>query len=137
MSTHPYVRAYMAGILVPTVFVLLIFAFFCVARFVYNVDVPIERVIVFPLALVPNLWGVWNILYVGLHSHRRLPLGIHGALLPAIVIPLAVVVAGALRIEFPSFLITAISLMLPVVLIGYYLVWKYLVGFFNQMLGIA
>lgn len=137
MSTHPYLRAYMGGICVPTVFVLFIFAFFCAARFVYNVDVPLERGIVFPLALVPNLWGVWNILYVALHGRRRLPLGIHGALLPVIIFPVAILVARAAVGPFPSFFVTVMSLAVPVVLIVYYLVWKYLVGFFNRMLGVA
>lgn len=137
MKTHPYLRAYMAGIVVPTVFVLVIFAAFCVARFVYHVDVPIERIVVFPLALVPNLWGVWNIFYVSLHSHRRLPLGIHGAALPAILLPVALLASRGLVPEFAHELGSAFWLILPGLMILYYLVWKYFVGFFNGMLGIA
>jgi hypothetical protein len=137
MSAHPYLRAYMAGIVVPTVFVLVIFAVFCVARFVYDVDVPIERIIVFPLALVPNLWGLWNLLYVSRHSHRRLPLGLHGAVLPVLVTPLAVGGAMVLGFAFPSSFATAFLLAFPIVLVVYYVIWKYLVGFFNELLGIA
>ena len=64
MSQHPYLRAYMAGITVPTVFLLVAMTGFIIARLVYNVPIPIERVIVFPMAVIPNLWGVWNMLYV-------------------------------------------------------------------------
>lgn len=135
MSTHPYLRAYMAGICIPTMFMLVIFTVFCVARFGYRVDVPLERAVVFPLALVPNLWGVWNILYVALG--RRFPLGLHGAMLPVILFPAALVIARTVVGPFPSFVTTVMSLAIPVVLIIYYLVWKYIVGFLNQSLGIA
>lgn len=137
MNTHPYLRAYMAGIVVPSVFVLFIFAAFCVIRFGYRVDLPIERAIVFPLALVPALWGAWNMLYLALHSRRRLPLGIHGALLPAILLPAAFFVTRALDLWIPLEYAATFWLVLPGLLIVYYLVWKHLVGFFNEMLGIA
>jgi hypothetical protein len=127
----------MAGILVPTVFVLVTFVFFCVARFGYRGDLPIERVIVFPMALVPSLWGIWNMVYVALHDRRRLPLGFHGALLPTVLLPLAFVVAQALNAGLPGYFVSAFWMVLPGLVIIYYLVWKYLVGFFNRMLGIA
>jgi ABC-type sulfate transport system permease subunit len=137
MSAHPYLRAYMAGIVVPTVFVLAIFSAFCVARFGYHVDVLIERIVVFPLALVPNLWGVWNMLYVALHSRRRLPLGVHGAALPLLLAPLALAAAHALGFTIPDVLPAALAITLPGLLVIYYLVWKYIVGFLNELLGIA
>ncbi len=137
MNTHPYLRAYMAGIVIPTIFLLLIFASFCVLRFGYNVDVPVERVLIFPLALVPNFWGVWNILYVALRPQRRLPLGIHGALLPALLLPVAFFAIRALNAWIPDYSVTAFWLLLPWLLVVYYLLWKYLVGFFNHMLEIA
>lgn len=137
MSAHPYLRAYMAGIVLPTGFLLVIFAFFCVARFGYNVDFPVERIIVFPLALVPNLWGVWNMLYVMLRSHRWIPLGLHGVILPVLLIPLSLAVARALGFTIPSFFPAALSVAFPVVLVVYYLTWKYFVRFFNELLGVA
>jgi hypothetical protein len=137
MTTHPYLRAYMAGIVVPTVFLLVGFSFFCVLRFGYDVPVLIERIIVFPLALVPNLWGAWNMLYLALHSRRWLPLGLHGALLPVLVTPLALLVARQLAFEFHSSWPTVLALAFPGLLVIYYLTWKYFVGFFNRMLGIA
>jgi len=125
----------MAGIAVPSVFMLVIFTVFCVLRFGYRVDVPLERAVVFPLALVPNMWGSWNMLYVA--THRRLPIGIYGAILPVIVFPAALIVAHVVVGPFPSFFTTLMSLAVPVVLIIYYLVWKYIVSFLNRMLGIA
>jgi len=38
---------------------------------------------------------------------------------------------------FPSFFTTLMSLVVPVVVIIYYLVWKYIVSFLNRILGIA
>ncbi|MBZ5553452.1 MAG: hypothetical protein LAO21_12080 [Acidobacteriia bacterium] len=137
MNTHPYLRAYMAGIVVPTVFLLVIFSFFCVARFVYDIPVPIERIIVFPMALVPNLWGLWNMLYLSLHSHRRLPLGIHGAIIPLWAVPIGLAFARGLDFAIPHFFPTMLAITLPGLLVIYYLVWKYFVGFFNELLGIA
>jgi len=137
MSAHPYLRAYMAGIVLPTMFLLIVFTFFCVARFGYNIDFQIERVIVFPLALVPNLWGIWNMLYVWLRSHRRLPLGFHGAVLPVLLTPLSLILAKALGFAIPGYFAAAIYVAFPVVLVVYYLTWKYFVGFFNELLGVA
>jgi len=96
MTTHPYIRAYLAGIAVPTLLLLLAMTGFFVARYVWNVPVPIERVIPFPMAIVPNLFGVWNIFYVSLHSRRHLPIGLHGALLPFVLAPIAFSVASTI-----------------------------------------
>jgi hypothetical protein len=135
MNTHPYVRAYMAGITVPTAFLLVGFAFFWVGRFVYNVPIPIEKVLVFPLALVPNLWGVWNILYIRMQSGRHLPIGLHGATLPFLLSPI-----GYLLIRAQQYLLVPTALILlafAMLMLIYYLVWKYIVAFFNALLGIA
>lgn len=148
MNTHPYLRAYMAGIVVPTLFLLVILTTFCVARFVYQVPVPIERALVFPMAVVPNLFGVWNILYVRLGSRRGLPLGLHGAILPFILAPLGAALGATLGfvtftaqgvVWFQTLTVhyRLIGTVFPVVVVIYYLVWKHLVGFLNRFLGIA
>ncbi len=137
MNTHPYLRAYMAGIAIPSVFMLVVFAAFCVLRFGYRLDVPLERAVVFPLALVPNLWGVWNMLYVARAGRPWLPIGLHGALLPVLVFPVSLVVARTVIGPFPSFFATLMALAIPAVVIIYYLVWKYMVSFLDRMLGIA
>jgi hypothetical protein len=144
---HPYLRAYMAGIVVPTAFLLVAMTAFTFARFVFHVPVPIERVIVFPMALIPNLFGVWNMLYVGLRSRSRLSIGAHGALLPFVLIPLGLTlgtVLGVVRIDQDGVqAFQAVRLpfskgvfVLPVVVVVYYLVWKYIVGFLNDLVGI-
>ncbi len=146
MNTHPYLRAYMAGISVPTPLLLVALALFSIARFVYNIPVPVERAIIFPMAVVPNLFGVWNVLHVALRSH--LPLGIHGAILPFIIAPLGFFLArslGFLRATNHGFIYFGVleihyvhlALVFLAALIVYYLVWKYLIGFFNQVVGIA
>ncbi len=148
MKTHPYLRAYMAGIVVPTMLLLVAMTVFIVTRIVFQISVPIERVIVFPMALVPNLFGVWNIFYVWLRPRRHLPIGFHGALLPFVVVPIAFTIAtslGFLEATPRGFILfQAITIHYSFAataflcgLIIYYLVWKHLVGFFNQILGIA
>ncbi len=82
MNQHIYLRAYMAGVVVPTIFLLVVATVFTIARYIYNIPVPVERVIVFPMAVVPNAWGLWNVLFVALRSRLQLSLGLHGALLP-------------------------------------------------------
>ena len=144
---HPYLRAYMAGIVVPTAFLLVAMTAFTLARYVFEVPVPIERVIVFPMALIPNLFGVWNMLYVGLGSRSRLSIGAHGALLPFVLIPLGLTlgtVLGVVRIDQDGVhAFQAVQLpfakgvfVVPVIVIVDYLVWKYIVGFLNDLVGI-
>ena len=135
MNKHLYLRAYLAGIAVPTMFMLIVFAGFIIARFVYNVPVVIERLLVFPMAVVPNAWGVWNMLYVRLNLSHRLPLGIHGMALVVLLAPIGFTVAKTLDLWFmtPAMVLT----VLPVGLIVYYLAWKHIVGFFNQVLEVG
>ena len=135
MNRHPYLRAYMAGITIPTAFLLVAIAGFIVARYVYAVPIPIERVIAFPMAVVPNLWGCWNMLYVALHSRRWLPIGFHGAMLPLILAPAGYLVQKAVGLMIWNSQIFVFAF--PIGLVVYYLAWKYAVGFFNEMLGVA
>jgi len=137
MSKHVYLRAYMAGIAVPSMALVLVLAFFCVVRLGLQFPVPIERVIAFPMALVPNLWGLWNMLYVALRRRRQIPIGPFGALVPLIVGPLGLLVLRLLDVDIPHFVLMAFPAALAVVIAGYYLVWKYVVGFFDRLLEIA
>jgi len=148
MTSHPYFRAYMAGITIPTMFLLLAIVAFTVVRYGFAVPVPIERVMVFPMAVVPNLFGLWNIFYLWLRPRRHLPIGLHGALLPFVVAPLAFLLGtslGLLSITPRGFAwLEAFTIPYPflavafcVALAVYYLVWKYLVAFCNEVLGIA
>ncbi len=136
MQKHIYLRAYMAGIVVPTILLLVAATVFTIARYVYNVPVPIERVIVFPMAVVPNAWGLWNVLFVAWRSRLQLSLGLHGALLPILLAPIAIVVAS-LSFPIPNFVVHAFPIAAPVGLIVYYFAWKYLVGFLNRVVELA
>ncbi len=137
MPRHVYLRAYMAGITVPSAAMILALTGFCILRLGLQYPVPIERALVFPMALVPNLWGAWNILYIVVRRHRQVPIGIFGALVPLIIGPLGLLVLRLLSIDVPHFVLAAFPLGLALVIAGYYLLWKYAVGFFNRLLEIA
>src|SRR5438874_3158717 len=117
MNKHRFLRAYLAGICVPTIFLLLVATGFTFLRYVYNVPVPIERVIVFPMAVVPNVWGLWNILFLAWRERLHLSLGLHGALLPILLAPLGLAVAGLLNFPIPSFAWHVFPFAAPVALI--------------------
>jgi hypothetical protein len=128
----------MAGVTVPSVFLLFVFVVFCVIRLAYNPEFPVERVMVFPLALVPAIWGVWNMVYLAMHTRRYIPLGCHGALVPVVLVPVALWTARAFGIELTlSASWTIVAVALPLLMIVYYLAWKFLVGFLNESLGIG
>jgi hypothetical protein len=137
MRPHPYLRAYLAGIFVPTLFLLVIMTLVSLGRYVHHLPVPVERLIVFPMAVVPNLWGAWNMLYLFLRDRRHLPLGVHGAILPFLLAPAGYAVARLLDFPIPEVIAGAVPIAFPVAVIVYYLVWKHAVGFLNEMLGIA
>jgi len=144
MRLHPYLRAYMAGIVVPTLFLLVVMTVYACFRFYFEVPSqfvleipawPLARAIVFPMAIVPNAWGLWNMLYLALRSRLRLPLGLHGALLTLFLILGGVTLSRALDV-FSIQLRYAV----PIIPIGmgiYYLAWKFFVGFLNEEMGIA
>jgi hypothetical protein len=148
MNTHPNLRAFLAGILVPTLVLPLLLVAFIVLRLVLQVPFPIERGLVFPMALVPALWGVWSVLWQWSHQSTHLPLGVHGAVLPLLMLPTGTMIAthlGVLElgvthahwfgsVDIPY---AVIAICFVAVLAGYYLVWKYIVGFVNRVLGIA
>jgi hypothetical protein len=135
MNTHPYLRAYLAGIALPTMFLLVVIAFFTFYRSASHVPIKIERIIIFPMALAPNIWGLWNMLYVALQTRRRLSIGLHGAALPFLLAPLGY----ALQRGLDAMIWTPTTFMIgfPVSLVIYYLAWKYAVNFFNEVVGVA
>jgi hypothetical protein len=148
MNTHPYLRAYLTGVFVPTLILPVLLILFIVVRLWLQIPVPIERGLVFPMSLVPVLWGLWNVLWLGSHPLTHLPIGLHGAALPLLLMPVGALLAtclGVLEIGsngviwFEAFHVpyTLIAPCFLGALIGYYLVWKYVVGFANRVLGIA
>jgi len=144
MRPHPYLRAYMAGVVVPTTFLLIIMAVYAYNRYYFEVSsqfviplpaAPLDRAIMFPMAVVPNLWGVWNMLFLALRSRSPLSLGLHGAILPLLLMPAGFALARSLDVFDIQW-----EYALPMAPIGmalYYLAWKFLVGFLNREVGIA
>ncbi len=147
MHTHPYLRAFLAGIFVPTLILPLMLTAFILVRLVLAAPFPLERGLIFPMAVVPALWGLWNMLHLGSHARTHLSLGVHGAILPFLLLPAGALLAHALgllrlgsssvtwfqAIHVPYGLIAA---CFAVALAAYYLVWKHIVGFLNRVLGI-
>jgi hypothetical protein len=110
---------------------------YTVFRLVYHFPVPLERFIVFPMAAVPNLWGLWNVLFIAWRRRVPLSLGLHGALLLILIAPLGILVSGLLNFQLPGFAAHVFPILAPVALILYYFAWKYLVGFLNRVLDLA
>ena len=134
----------MAGIVIPTI------VLFCVAfvyayhvfylevpsQFVFGLPArPLERTILFPMTVVPNLWGVWNILWVATKARTRLSIGAHGAFIPVLLIPGGILLAKTT--ELFSIQMGYALLAIPVGMAGYYLVWKFLVSALNAEVGIG
>jgi hypothetical protein len=144
MRVRPYLRAYMAGIVVPTIFLLFVAAIDAYQKYYFEVSNqfviplasrPLDRAILLPMAVVPNVWGLWNMLYLKLRRRAHLSIGTHGALLVLLLIPGGIVLARFLdtfaiqwRFALP---------MIPIGMALYYLAWKYIVGFLNEEMGIA
>jgi hypothetical protein len=131
---HPYLRAYLAGIALPTMVVPVVIA-------VLSVQHPtgrpfhIEDVAIFPIGLVPNAWGLWNMLFVWMRKRWRIPAGLHGALLVLVLAP----VAYTIQLTLGKMLWTRDLFVVgfPAALAGYYLAWKYIVSRFNDVLGVG
>jgi hypothetical protein len=148
MNTHPYLRAFLAGVFVPTLILPLMLTLFVIVRLVLQFQVPIERGIIFPMALVPALWGLWNMLWHRLRTGAHLPLGVHGAIFPLVLAPCGALVGswcgvfalgstGVTWFQVWHIPYVLIACAFCAALAAYYLVWKYVVGYLNQTLGIA
>ncbi len=148
MNSHPYLRAFLAGAFVPTLILPLMLTGFILLRLVLQIPVPIERVLVFPMALVPSLWALWNMVWLGSHPRTHLSIGAHGALLPLLLVPGGAFIGTCLGfLDLATAEVTiAHSYRIPYLVIApfvlfalgvYYLAWKYIVGFVNRTLGIA
>jgi hypothetical protein len=131
MKGHPYLRAYMAGVLLPSWLLLLALAVFLLTHVTQQVPARVESAIVFPMAIVPNLWGLWNVLYTLLGLRGRVGIGAFGSLLPLILVPAGVALASVLDLSF--YTMRQAAVILPIAMAIYYLAWKYVVAFFNRI----
>jgi hypothetical protein len=82
------------------------------------------------------------------HERTRLPVGVHGAILPLVLMPvgatagscLGIVALGSQGVTWFQNVYVPYGWIAPfflAALVGYYLAWKYIVGYLNRMLGIA
>jgi hypothetical protein len=148
MTSRPYLRAYLAGLGFPSMVVPVVLLAYVIARYGFGVPVPLERGLIFPLALAPNLFGLWNMIYLRLRQGSSLKIGMFGALLPFVMVPCGFLVARALGILtlgeshitwFGELSVpyTALAVGFCVGVTIYYLAWKYAVNYFNELLGVA
>lgn len=147
MNTHPYLRAFLAGVFLPTVILPGMLLLFLVVRYALQPSFPVERGLVFPLALIPVTWGLWNVLWKVSRGSTNLSVGAHGAILPLLLLPAGTIIGTMLgilqlgtshvtwfqAIQVPYSLIATVFVA---VVAAYYLVWKYVVGFMNRTLEI-
>jgi hypothetical protein len=131
---HPYLRAYLAGIALPTMLMPIVVLGVHLLH-PAQAGVAVEEVLIFPIGLAPNAWGLWNMLYVRLTARRRIPPGPFGAALVPVIFPLALGLQMLLGHMLWTTAIVAVGL--PITLGVYYLSWKYIVGRLNNLLGIG
>ena len=131
---HPYLRAYLSGIALPTMVIPFVILILSIAGPTSH-DFHIEDVVIFPIGLVPNAWGLWNMLFVWVQRRREIPVGVHGALLAVVIAPLAYSVQLALGKMIWTPELFAIGF--PISIVAYYLAWKLVVGRLNNLLGVG
>jgi len=89
-----------------------------------------------------------HLVWLGTHARTHLSIGLHGAVLPLLLAPCGTFFATHLGVlalltwglRWFHVVFVPYALIAPfflAALAGYYLVWKYVVGFVNRVLGIA
>lgn len=131
---HPFLRAYLAGIALPTMVIPLVIVGLAMQHPSPR-PFDLEEVVIFPIGLAPNAWGLWNMLYARLRRHREVPIGVFGAALVLAIAP----AAFGLQLALDKVVWTAplFAVGLPGALILYYLAWKHGVARLNDLLGIG
>lgn len=129
---HPYVRAYLAGVALPTVVVCVVGL--VVAFLFHDTEPAILRALMLPIAGNPVAWGLWNVLWVALGRRKWVQLGWHGALLAVILIGLGVLFAASLDVPQATPALGA-AVLIPVGFV-YYVLWRYAVAFLNSLVGL-
>ena len=138
MNSHPYLRAFLAGAFVPTLVLPLMLTGFIVLRLVLQLPFRSSAAWSFPWRWCLALGSLEHAL-ARLLTRAPLPIGVHGALLPLLLMPGGAVVATSwdprawlARGDVVSLFLLSLRGIAPLflaALAGYYLVWKYVVGF--------
>ena len=131
---YPLLRAFMAGITLPTMVVPFVIALVSMHHSSVR-PFHLEDVVFFPVGLVPSVWGLWNILYARMRLHGRVPIGLFGV---ALLIPLGSA-AYAIQTVLGKMLWSSDVLVVgvPIAVVVYYLAWKHVVGRLNDLLGVG
>jgi len=131
---RPFLRAYLAGIAIPTMVIPLVIVGLAMQHPSPR-PFDLEEVVIFPIGLAPNAWGLWNMLYLRVQRSREVPIGLFGAALVLAIAP----AAFGLQLALDKVVWTAplFAVGLPGALILYYLVWKHGVARLNDLLGIG
>src|SRR5215210_4709035 len=98
---YPSLRAFMAGITLPTMVIPLVIVLVSMDHSTVR-PFHLEDVVFFPVGLVPTAWGLWNMLYMRLRRRGNIPIGLFGM---ALLLPL-VPVAYAIQLALGKFLWT-------------------------------
>ena len=133
MVFRDYLKIFVAGLVFPSI----LFPFFELFLAVYGAMAIFNEV---PAYLVGIIWGIWNLLYFTIVKDRidhvpskRLVFGIYGAMLGLLLYFIATLAFHAPSVlQLPSWLVYSLVLIVPVV---YFLVWYYLVAWFNDLMG--
>ena len=131
---HPYLRAYMAGIALPTMCIPLVVIAVATHHFAAR-PFHLEDVVIFPIALVPNAWGLWNALYAWVRRRWDVPIGVFGVALLLVLGPAGYSIQASLgmMVWTPALLTAGI----PITVAAYYLAWRHVVARFNDLLGVV
>jgi hypothetical protein len=133
MPSHPYLRAYMAGLVAHSVVVFLVGL--AAAAVFGKIPAPAERAMIFPIAVNPTAWGLWNALHLRLPDRYRLSLGWHGVALCLVLMTAGVGLASALSISFVT--IRGAVLVTAPTAAAYYVLWTHVVRFLNKVLDVS
>jgi len=131
---HPYLRAYMSGIALPSMILPFVLIGLSLQYSLIH-ERHLGDVVMFPIGLVPNAWGLWNVVYVWLRRHREIPIGLYGAALVLVLAPLGYGLQRAVGQMVWTPELFAIGF--PAALVIYYIAWKLVVARFNDLLGVG
>jgi hypothetical protein len=130
---HRYLRAYLAGVAVPTAFLVIIVSSFVAVASAGLVAWSLAALLIFPMAVVPNLWGLWNMVYIAVSKRHAVNIGVFGAILPCVLAPAGYTIATALGHPLPLGL-GVLSAAFALAVLVYFLVWRHVVHYLNESL---
>jgi len=147
MNTHPYLRAFLAGIFVPTLVLPVMLVGFITLRLCWRSLCLLSVSLFFRWRLCRRCSELWNVLYWRRIERTHMALGAHGAILPFLGAPTGAFVASSLGMLQDWHTRDRVVSDVPDPLCisrrhfcggggGVLPGWKYIVGFLNGWLGL-